>query len=105
MALSSSEEVDVRRLDAEMGAEIMSIAGLVKAINASQSCLPIVEVVRGRRLKASKISSIVDASHLVSLWEKYCIPYDIELLAPSLDERACYPKSRYIAISEFLLKA
>lgn len=47
----------------------------------------------------------MDASHLVSLKEKYCIPYDIELLAPFPDERVCYLRLEYVAISEFLLKA
>lgn len=56
-------------------------------------------------MEAIKIPSIVDASHLVNLREKYCIPYYIELVVLFADERACFPKQGYIAISEFLLKA
>lgn len=38
------------------------------------------------------------------LREKYCIPYDIECLAPSPDKCACYPRLGCVAISEFILK-
>lgn len=54
MASSSSEEVNVRRLGTEMGVEITNTIDLVKASNAGQSYLPIVGVVRGRRVGRPK---------------------------------------------------
>lgn len=46
----------------------------------------------------------MDVSHLVTLTKKYCIPYDIKLLAPSPDERAYYSRLGCVAISELPLK-
>lgn len=48
---------------------------------------------------------VVNASHLVRFREKYCILYNIELLIPSLNERAYNPEQGCVAISEFLLNA
>lgn len=104
MASSSSERVDLRRLGADMGVEITSTSYLVEAIKAGQSCLPIVGRGAGSEgWRAEKIQSIADAPFLWT-WEKYHIPYNIELLAPSPDEQACYSRSGCVFVSEFLLK-
>lgn len=54
---------------------------------------------------ASKIASNQNLTRLVKLREQFCIPYDIELLTPYPEERACSPRSGCVAISEHLLKA
>lgn len=69
-----------------MKVTITNTADLIQVIRVGQSALPPRdgrgdEVVWG----VAKIPSIVFASYLVGLREKYYIPYDIKLLAPSLD--------------------
>lgn len=54
---------------------------------------------------AAKIPSCVSPIQLANLREKYRIPFDIELLSPTYDERACFPRQGCVAISEYLLKA
>lgn len=56
------------------------------------------------RFGAEKIQSIADVPFLMNVREKYHIHYDIVLLAPFPDKRACYPRLRCIVVNEFLLK-
>lgn len=58
-----------------------------------------------RQVGGCQNSFHVTASYLVNFREQYYIMYNIELLAPSLDEQACLPRQGYIVVSEFLLKA
>lgn len=45
-----------------------------------------------------------DLEEVGEIREKYCMPYNIEMLVPETDERACYPRLRCVAVSEYLFK-